>query len=384
MIMLFLDCGFQWGPFGKEVWLYPFYIDEEPVGVADFARLATNNGHQCLIDGEGDGFAAIVEPKWAAKYAEWADKQLPNMHEWYAATWQLGAGNSPEQWHDWSTAREGLRLRLAAAIRAKIAPHANCLATQEPPMSDAEKRARIEYHWSASWINDSPTLARRFHEQVINRFERLDVTCSDEQKLAWAHGLATSTSLPVEEKCRIILSLPRLSEEQVTGLIGIFEEEKEKFLALEASNYDELLITAGKSQIAFLKVLFAPMDNIEAEMDDDGRLTDEGAGVFKESLENPTAPWIRSLSSDEFDGMWSGMTGVTSGFAALRGNPFEDKEWAKFPLTPAERCSWNVGIRCVIPLFTRQDFDLVEPLDCRGSAKPFRSLGGPCAVHRTQ
>ena len=116
--------GLQMGPSGKEIWLYPFYIDEEPVTFAEFETLSKRNGQRFEVLSSGNGYVLFPELSHARIYAKWTNKQIPQIREWHAATWQLAAGNSPEVWPDWVTARDRMIHRIKNAIDGKIEnPH---------------------------------------------------------------------------------------------------------------------------------------------------------------------------------------------------------------------------------------------------------------------
>ncbi|MEK6262811.1 MAG: hypothetical protein AABP62_29790, partial [Planctomycetota bacterium] len=233
-VMRLVEGGLQPGPDGRELWLYPFYVDEEPVSAAELVRMSGERGLDDARDQAASGPAVTADLTTARRYADWARKSLPIVHEWYAATWQLAGVHQPERWEDWETARERMFLRIEKAI----------LRQQD----DIHPRLPLQSHSSSGG------------------------------------DASTSSNPPIEP----VVSVQAIADAAHIGPV-----------------------------------------------------------------------------SNELVGCWSGMIGDWNEDVApmLPGDPFRDAIWTEVALTPSGPDEGkHVGIRCVLPLFTAQDLDLLEPL----------------------
>lgn len=87
----------------------------------------------------------------------------------------------------------------------------------------------------------------------------------DEQK--FVHLLAASISLTSQEKERIILAIPQLSQFQVDELMKIFEEEQQKFTELEKKHAEQMAELEKKHKDA--------PEDIEAKKEEDTKKQEE-------------------------------------------------------------------------------------------------------------
>lgn len=210
--------GLQMGPHGRECWLYPFYVDEEPVGVESFQGYLGDQGiaGQSLT-GEGENaqpgqtqgpWAAGMTPATARDYARWAGKQLPNPYEWFATQWQVAAGHSPEVWEDWQTTSERMLERIRVAIHGEVwdrqpllPGQSRALPTDVPP---SWLRQEIDDILGGSWLLEDPALAASLH-RLSKRLAAAETT--DEKTTPEASGGLTEPGLSKPEAERLIRRL---------------------------------------------------------------------------------------------------------------------------------------------------------------------------------
>jgi hypothetical protein len=197
------------------------------------------------------------------------------------------------------------------------------------PRNSAEVSSVIQHHFAAEWLRADPTLSTAFERTVVAPFlgNVVDWPAAAAQELA--SGLVTSISLSLDEKRRIVDSVPKLKRNQLEELLRIFSGERDKFLALGARHAPHLLKLVRQHRGEMLGWLVP------------GRVA--YWGVARETLE----------------GVWSGMCdkGTFDG-TVLRGDPWVDTVWRQRAKVPLE----HTGLQCARPIFTIDDLEDLEPL----------------------
>ncbi len=355
---------------GKEAWLYPFYVDEETVTVSDFRQFLEESKTVCEIGGQDDAPVAVADPNVAVGFARWAGKTLPNVHEWYAAKWQLAFQNEPEIWERWDQALEELLKRIETAIDGKpLNPHEALPAAK----SDIESHQRdaLRYYWDRKWIEESPLLSEAIRAFIVRPL--LDHEASFDEPLAnrFAYGLAASISLTWDEKDRIVSAIPKLSQFQVEELVRILEEERKKFLELDEAHFNQLLKLGWAHKTEFTTLLLNSRNRTREPIEAEDVFTSPPKSPDEPPLsskaDQPQSPIAFSAGKDELVGVWScTKQGPHEDLElVLVGDPFKKEEWRDGGMMYRHNFIRNtdIGIRCVLPIFTRDDLGLVDPVD---------------------
>lgn len=258
--------------------------------------------------------------------------------------------------------------RIERGIRDQVKNHDNPIPIREYAVTDAEKRAQIEYFLDARWITDSPALSQLIEERIVARVvEHLESINSDDAT-EFAMGLAVTASLQRDERFRYVKAISKLSEFKVREIVKILNEEKAKWLDLDETHYDALLGIFHAFRADFIRLLVDDLAPAPEAIDAEEVFGPDGPGPLSRSNADeaiPQNPFIAGVTAGELDSVWSGMTGDDDDRkpGTLWGDPLTHAEWIKNGMIRAGLAgNWNIGIRCVLPLFTAQDFDLVEPI----------------------
>lgn len=342
---------------GEEAWLYPFYIDEEPVSLAEFEAFLKAEGRPSLSR-PASGTVLTIDRAGALAYAAWAQKRLPIAVEHYAATWQLAAGKKPEVWTSYSDALQRTVERIERALtgdtKSKLSPldgpqkrsarspepppapsleappkAPNAQAAAEGPKSKSALRVFFDHHmaggpWREGSVRDA--YAEAIEKPLVNH--RADFPLEKAEELAYR--LASSISLSIEEKQRIVSSLPKLRLSQKEELLRVFQEEERKFADLNEAHEKQLVKLALQYE-ADLLAWIAP-DTVMFQ------------GVEKEQL---AGIWEDASRFPEEDKN-----------ACLGGDCFSDPVY--YGPRAAEAID-PVGVRCVLLIFSAEDLKLVRP-----------------------
>lgn len=355
--MRLVRAGFHAMESGEEAWLYPFYIDEEPVSLAEFEAFLKAEGRPSLSR-PASGTVLTIDRAGALAYAAWAQKRLPIAVEHYAATWQLAAGKKPEVWTSYSDALQRTVERIERALtgdtKSKLSPldgpqkrsarspepppapsleappkAPNAQAAAEGPKSKSALRVFFDHHmaggpWREGSVRDA--YAEAIEKPLVNH--RADFPLEKAEELAYR--LASSISLSIEEKQRIVSSLPKLRLSQKEELLRVFQEEERKFADLNEAHEKQLVKLALQYE-ADLLAWIAP-DTVMFQ------------GVEKEQL---AGIWEDASRFPEEDKN-----------ACLGGDCFSDPVY--YGPRAAEAID-PVGVRCVLLIFSAEDLKLVRP-----------------------
>jgi len=368
-----VEGGLQCCPDGIEGWQYPFYIDEECVKIAELKQFANETNLDCQFEGDETSFAGIIDPKQAVAYAEWSGKQLPNVREWYAATWQLAFHQKPEIWETWKKSDEGQLKRIENAIKKNIQNPHTPLPSVELELESSQKET-LQYFFSAQWLKESPALLDSVQREIVARVAKHEDVISGDVANGLAFGLASSISLTWEEKSRIIAAIPELTKFQIEELVKILEAERAKFLELDEHHLNQLLSLGWRHRTDFVQILLQ-LDRANVESIDPTKVFTRllpTPGSPQDQPQPPTPelnvrPMFFSADAAELLAVWSCQK---SGWEeqpeiALLGDPFKDAEWKNNGRLPRHNFLRpnSIGLRCVIPIYTTHDLEQLEPLE---------------------
>lgn len=329
--MRLVQSGRQTDPDGREMWMYPFYVDEAPVTGSEYVTYLEASDRRGALRGPLDG-AASVPPADAAAYATWAGKRLPSSFEGYAGRWQIGAGHAPERWTSWETALDRHIERIARAIEGDVASPYQTLperAVDKISTSPEQLRERIERHWAGGFWQEVQGGASSFERRILVPLagNTVGFPASDARELATL--LACSISLTIEEKERMISSVPKLRAAQLEELLRIFREEREKFLDLDLKHANQL-------------------------------------AKLSERYEAELLPWlldcivVPTVDAAALDGIWTDATLSLDGEPRfLPGDLLRDATW---PGVAAPTEGKAIGIQCILPILVASDLEAVEPI----------------------
>lgn len=302
-----------------EIYLYPYYIDREPVSNAEYQSFCAATKHPYpshwpegkYPDNAADLPVVNISMEDAKAYALWAGKEIPTAPEWEkACRGELGVV------YPWGNEWDVNQVKAKdGAIRKQF--EAEYL----------EMNATMPEHGGMSHFK-TPRFTLPPHQHEF-----------DEAKfLSYLQG---SISLSVDEKRRIVESLPKLSQYQVDELLKIFSEEKTKFLALDKIHESQLNALRREHYNALMQP--------------------ELAELYLNSLHEPTqnesAYGVRDLTGSIYH---LTVTESDEWFAIKGGSWFSENpqeacqawavEWIK-----ARDKRMDTGFRCVKPIFGRED-----------------------------
>ncbi len=225
-LMRLVSGGLQRTADGRVQWLYPFYIDEEPLDLAGWRR--SGQTRALAVIGDGPDLCGLSHAA-AASWAQKVGKRLPTRGEWYAATRQLGHDLSPAQWPDAITAKRRYLDCVEAAVRDCAAP----LVEHADGSLHADLRAACERHWSGRWIDENPRLAQAVQSELVEGLAPVAASLEDAQRLV----RSLCVSISIDQKSKIVELLRRSPETvwpQMVALQEILNEERVKFAAMDA------------------------------------------------------------------------------------------------------------------------------------------------------
>lgn len=331
--MRLIPGGFQRDLKGQEVWLYPFYIDEDCVSAADFSKVCKRRG-----SGSRSQKGAIVTAADAEKFVTQTGKRLPTSYEWFAATAYLSAGQVPI--HGLSQAQwvELAFTRIDAAIHGSPEIHKEVLHSS--PSSSEE----FLTEWLQKQIIESSQLRKAILTAIKpfwksakskSRFNAKELT-------AMLKLVLESQSLTYHEMLETLVNLPKLSKSSVVELKNRLQRVKTRMKQLNERSRFELLNLQLENYAGLLEAL-----NIKVEDQSLVYTTNELDTVWSE----PSTRAKRCLDP------------APAKSVLLRGNPFSDPLWYGGLMTAPSFCL--AGLRCTLPMFSQSDLELVEAVGSR-------------------
>ncbi len=180
---------------------------------------------------------------------------MPVKAEVFAAWLQIEKDIAPEQWRSTQEMLDGMFKRIDSFINT-----GKPISTEKTDFFDEETdgfsdtsqqkdtndeyNAQLENFYSENWLTNNNGLMKKFEINIYNRFQN---TClNDEERFKLAFYLATSLSLSMEEKARVMKAAEELDEDgssQLTKekcliLMDVFVDERERFLNIEKNIYN--------------------------------------------------------------------------------------------------------------------------------------------------
>ncbi|MGE0710036.1 MAG: NB-ARC domain-containing protein [Planctomycetota bacterium] len=303
--------GLQAAPRGRELWLYPFYVDAAAASLLDLG----------LAEGAGAERPALVSREIAVEFARARGKRLPTWHEWHTATWQLAAGHAPESWETWEAATAGLLRRIEGAANGQ-------LVQAHPPLAGAEGGPR--------------------HEENLRQLFRA-LMATEWVGAELLRSLGTAVGVDREDFLRAVLGAPTiLAHEKVDLLLAARERAPAELDSIVAALAQE-------------RSRFAEIELTTADVDELTRGLAESCSDLLASLDVPL-PCARAADGPVM-GSWAAPTTGSRNEApprVLHGDPVGDADWrGELAWVPS---FWLAGVRCVFPIFTRQDAERLVPL----------------------
>lgn len=274
-IMRLVRPGLQWNKDGNEHWLYPFYIDETPLTMADLQPYAKANDLSMPTASDSELPIKFSDSLYE-DYLVWANKRAPLATEIFADYLQYEQDITPENWENHSEMLNGIMNRIRYYLEHQqnnkveieqllhIEEDGNQLEDNNSNDNDIQETNNIfdfpadspfyslnqindiDDFYALGWLEQNDELKLLFYKRVLGAFSETKIDNADKLKLS--HLLLTSVSLNLEEKKRVINSAKAgLTEFQCEELIKVFSDEQEKFIVLEQKHPDDITKLIHKS-----------------------------------------------------------------------------------------------------------------------------------------
>ncbi|MCP4702731.1 MAG: formylglycine-generating enzyme family protein, partial [Gammaproteobacteria bacterium] len=312
-----LDLEYQAAnPKATEIYLYPYYIDREPVSNAEYQAFCSAAEHSCpthwpdgkIPDKTADLPVVNISLEDAKAYAQWAGKEIPTAPEWEKAC--RGEQGILYPWgNEWDESRVKAK---DGAIRKQF------------DAEYLELNAAMPEHGGLVHFK-TPCFTLPPHQLELDEAEFLSY-------------LQGSISLTADEKHRIVAALPRLTQAQIDELLRILREEKEKFLALDKQHEPQLNQQRKKHYV----------DLMEPE------LAELCLNALQEPAQNESPCGIRELAGSIYQMTVSESGGafLIKGGSWFSENPREAcQAWAAETINARDK-RMDAGFRCVKPIFS--------------------------------
>ena len=305
-------------PQATEIYLYPYYIDYEPVSNAEYQAFCVATQHprpahwpNGMCPDKATNLPVVnISLEDAKAYARWADKEIPTASEWEKAC--RGERGTVYPWgNEWN----------ANLVKGR----------------DGAVRKQIE----AEYMDLNATIPD--HGGMV-RFRTSRLTLPPHQfkfdEAEFLSYLQGSISLDTEEKHRVLDALPQLTQDKVDELLKTFREEKAKFQNLE-EHKPEIERLRRKNYFALMQP----------------ELNELYVNTLLEPAQNESIYGVHDLT-----GSISHLTVTESGerFAIKGGSWFSEnpqeacQPWATEWIKAGDK-RMDTGFRCVKPIFSRED-----------------------------
>ncbi|MEO5375349.1 MAG: NB-ARC domain-containing protein [Alphaproteobacteria bacterium] len=360
--MRLVERGWQPGPWSgeeaRDISLYPFYVDEMPVTVADLRRL----GFDDLLPTQHLPAAADAPVRLTLDqcqdFARRVRKRLPIHLEWTAMVWQQQAGGTPLHWQDRQAARQAILDRIERAITGDVSPQLTWPEGQDTtrPAPSAWLKSHkndwdgfIDYWCGERWIDDHPVIQSLLTEQLEPVLRAKAPGVPDEDLRSLAVALINTVSLGAANMVRLLETEGTFSLVQVTQMIALLADEREALAACSREETDGVVARIDW-RVRRNHVLGRSRVMVSAA---------GSRGARSEALwTQPVGFWIDAVNPNGGAARWAPATAVF------------DQTIGLVPDIPVE---FNKGqatdghfLRLVIPLFFATDLDGLEKSDGPG------------------
>ena len=300
-----------------EIYLYPFYMDADAVTNAEYERFCVETRHarpehwNGRVPRDSERFPVVgVTLEDAKAYARWEGKEIPTEAEWEKAC--RGADGNVYPWGDqWDPEQ----------VKTKSGDFRQACGRRFEKLNKDAKGIVVLDEKHAFEIPAHP-----------------DTDFDEEEFLIL---LEQSISLTKAEKQRVIDAIPRLKIEKIEELVGIFTEEKQKFLELEEEFEDD---------VAKLKKERYDEFNMQ-------KYHDRAIATWDRPETNVSPYGIRNMAGDirEMTDTRQGDRYAVKGGSWFSADPeAECRAYHRSAFKLREK-QMDVGFRCVKPIFSKDD-----------------------------
>lgn len=243
-----LDQSYQEAnPKATEIYLYPYYIDRDPVSNTEYAAfcLATDHPYPShWVDDKypqdtADSPVVNISLEDAKAYAAWADKEIPTAAEWEKAC--RGEQGTLYPWGDeWD---ESLVKAKDGGVGSQFQEEYLRLNDQQILNSDElklkEEKIPAEIEKEFSELNATiPEQGGLIHFKTpIFTLPSHQLEVDEQEFVSYLQG---SVSLRKKEKKAIIAKFSELTQTQLDELLNILKAEKEKFTKIDDHHTENL------------------------------------------------------------------------------------------------------------------------------------------------
>ncbi len=361
-IMRLVKPGIQWLEDGTEQWMYPFYIDKNPLTYSELKTYCDEESFVFELKTENIKVVSLADDQYY-DYLTWAGKRPPSRAEVFSAWMQHENKIMPEIWRETSEVLNGIFSRVQRVIKTgcplineEIRDRKQNMSSESKelsdtintPISSAESdREELKSLYSGGWLMKNELLKERFNSFFLKKLKEISI--SDDEKYILSFGLATTISLSEEER---ILILKKIEENEVTvdqcnELIRILEEEKKKWLELE-DNHIKTVLGLLRNSIGVFYRIVKVLDINQLEFYEEWNIkTTDIAHTYQWENLDQSPHKIHQKEALIIDD--------TKTPPILNKRKFHN-------YSPDNNSSMEGVLRAVIPIFTKEDLKDIKPL----------------------
>ncbi|MCP4697278.1 MAG: SUMF1/EgtB/PvdO family nonheme iron enzyme [Gammaproteobacteria bacterium] len=302
-------------PKATEIYLYPYYIDREPVSNAEYQAFCTDTEHSCpahwldnkIPDKAADLPVVNISLEDAKAYAQWAGKEIPTAPEWEKAC--RGEQGILYPWgNEWDESRvkakDGAIRKQFEAEYLELNP-SNILRQGSGITIKEEaipKQIEAEYLELNATIPEQGGLVHFKTPCFTLPPHQLEL--DEAEFLSYLQG---ALSLTADDKHKIVKTLPGLTQAQVDELLRILREEKTKFLELGKEH--EATLNPMRKQ-CYIELMHKELLESDAEL---GTEIPEKGGMVQFKMPRFTLPPHElALDEEEFLNYLQGSVSLTA------------------------------------------------------------------------